>query len=359
MTPALLLAGGTVTSPARFRSPSLRFSAPDTGSMGSVALHEAVGVDVGGTKVTALRVRVDGAVLARSRRDTPGGTEQDLVEAIVEMVGNVRSDRVRAVGVGLPGIVDATTGALAFVHCLGFQRAPLRTLLEAAVDLPVLTENDANAAAWAEYRFGAGRGHNHLALVTVGTGLGCGMVIGGRLLRGANGFAAEIAHLILDPQGPICGCGNRGCWGIMASGTTITRLAREIAAAHPESLVARLGGDPALVSGETVTLAAQKGDQFAVDILAEVGGVLGKGLAALANIIDPSILVIGGGVSGAGKFVVGPARESFVTSVYRHPDRPKVPIVCAELGNDAGAVGAAMLAYEGFTPSHSSSAGGD
>jgi len=348
-----------MTSSPRLCSTSLGPSAPYKGTVGkSVVQDESIGVDVGGTKITALRVGFSGAVLARSRKDTPRGTEQDLVDAIAEMIGSVRSDRVTAVGVGLPGIVDAATGALAFVHCLGFQQAPLRALLEDAQDLPVLTANDANAAAWAEYRFGAARGYNHVVMVTVGTGLGCGIVIDGRLLRGAHGFAAEIAHLMIDPQGPVCGCGNRGCWGVMGSGTTIATLGREIAATHPESLLALMGKDAARITGETVTLAAQEGDKFAIDILAEVGRVLGKGLATLANIIDPTILVVGGGASSAGKLLVRPAQESFVTSVYRQPDRPEVPIVCAELGNDAGAIGVAMLAYEKFTPCHSHSDSG-
>jgi glucokinase len=312
--------------------------------------REAIGVDVGGTKITALRVSADGSVLADSRRGTPGGTQQDLVRVIVELIDRLRSERVCAVGIGLPGMVDTTSGALAFAPFLAFQRASLRAPLAAALGLPVLIENDANAAAWAEYLFGCGRGHDHMLLVTLGTGLGCGMVTDGRILRGAHGFAAEVSHLTVDPAGPLCRCGRHGCWGVMASGQAITRLARETVGDHPTSLLGRLGVVTGRLSGEIVTWAALEGDRLAIDLLSRVGTNLGKGLAALANMLDPSIIVVGGGPCNAGNLLTGPAHEAFLASFYAPSDRPDVPIVCATFGNDAGAIGAAALALDRFTP---------
>ncbi|MFD0351589.1 ROK family protein, partial [Kitasatospora aburaviensis] len=162
---------------------------------------EAVGVDVGATKIAAVRLTADGTVLARARCATPRRTVDELVDAVAGLVARVRGEPVAVVGVGLPGMVDAGTGALAFAPGLEFARAPLGELIADSVGLPVVTDNDANAAAWAEYRIGAGRGQDHLVLVTLGTGLGCGVVVAGRLLHGSHGFAAEASHLIVEPRG--------------------------------------------------------------------------------------------------------------------------------------------------------------
>ncbi|MEU6238160.1 ROK family protein, partial [Kitasatospora sp. NPDC047058] len=310
---------------------------------------EAVGVDVGATKTAAVRVTADGTVVARARCATPRRTAEELVAAIGGLVAQVRGERVAAVGVGLPGMVDASTGALAFAPGLDFARAPLRTLIADAVGLPVVADNDANVAAWAEYRLGAGRGHDHLVLVTLGTGLGCGVVVAGRLLRGAHGFAAEASHLTVDPHGPPCECGRRGCWGVSASGATIARLGRQAAAAHPESLLAtRLTGRDSPDVGEAVTEAARHGDGRALEILDRVGTLTGVGLAALANLFDPAVMVVGGGPISAGDLLLAPARTAFTRALYSPGDRPPVPLLAARFANDAGAIGAALLAVDGL-----------
>ncbi|GAA2266114.1 ROK family glucokinase [Kitasatospora cystarginea] len=308
-----------------------------------------MGIDVGATKIAALRVARDGTVLARARCDTPRGSAEDLVDTLAGLVKQVRGDRVVAVGAGLPGMVDARTGALVFAPGLEFARAPLRGMIADSVGLPVRTDNDANAAAWAEYRLGAGRGHDHMVLVTIGTGLGCGMIVGGRLLRGSHGYAAEVSHLIVDPQGPRCECGEHGCWGVSASGRAIARLGREAAAARPGSALARLIGRGSAGAGEAVTRAAEEGDSQAVEILARVGTLTGRGLASLANMLDPSVLVVGGGPISAGELLLGPARAAFTSWLYSPGDRPGVPMVPARFGNDAGAIGAAVLALDEFT----------
>jgi glucokinase len=222
---------------------------------------------------------------------------------------------------------------------------PLADRLREGFDLPVVVDNDGNAAAWGEHRFGAGRGASEMLMVTVGTGIGGGLVTGGRLFRGAHGFAAEIGHIIVEPNGPLCGCGNRGCWEQVASGRAIGRMGRAAGAEHPESLLVELaGGDPASVHGPVVTEAARRGDPMAVEILSEVGRRLGEGIAGLVNVLDPELVVVGGGASQAGDLLLEPARRAFDASVEAVDHRPRVPLVAAALGNDAGAIGAADLA---------------
>jgi glucokinase len=185
-----------------------------------------------------------------------------------------------------------------------------------------------------------------MLLVTVGTGIGGGIVSGGKLFRGANGFAGEIGHIIVEPGGPLCGCGNQGCWEQVASGRALGRLGRESAAEHRESVLNELaGGDASKVTGRMVTAAARGGDALAVRILAEVGRRLGEGIAGLVNILDPDVVVVGGGVIDAGDLLLEPARRAFVEAVEAPEHRPSVPMVAAVMGNDAGAVGAAELAW--------------
>ncbi len=186
-----------------------------------------------------------------------------------------------------------------------------------------------------------------MLLLTVGTGIGGGIVADGRLFRGAHGFAAEIGHIIVEPGGPVCGCGNRGCWEQVAAGRAIDRRGREAAREHPRSLLATLaGGEPEKVTGAVVTEAAKRGDDVARSILTEVGRRLGEGIAGLVNVLDPEVVVVGGGAIDAGDLLLEPARAAFVDAIEAPEHRPVVPILAAELGNDAGAVGAAALALE-------------
>lgn len=305
---------------------------------------EAVGIDVGATKILAVRAAADGTVRDLARRDTPRGPAEDLVAVLAELVGALRGRSV-AVGLGLPGMVQQRTGALSYAPGLGFAAAPLRALVESATGLPTVADNDANAAAWAEYRLGAGGGAEHLALVTLGTGLGCGVVLGGRLLRGRHGYAAEASHLIVEPDGPPCACGARGCWGVVTTGRNLARLSRDAAATSPNSVLAALldGGAP---PAEAVTEAALRGDAPAVAILSEIGDRLGRGLAALANLFDPEVLVVGGGPAEAGEALLGPARAALRRWCSAAEQRPPIPVRPARFGVQAGAVGAALLALD-------------
>jgi glucokinase len=308
---------------------------------------EAIGIDVGGTKINALRVARDGEVLDRRSASTPADDGPGTLAALIDLAGSMITADVLAIGVGAAGLIDASDGTLRFAPNLAWRELPIASHVRDALGLPCQVDNDATVAAYGEYRFGAGRGFRHMLLVAVGTGIGGGIVADGRLFRGANGFAAEIGHLIVEPGGPRCGCGNEGCWEQVAAGRAIDRLGREAARSEEGSLLTRLaGGDAERVTGVHVTEAARQGDGAALRILAEVGRRLGQGIAGLVNILDPQVVVVGGGAIVAGELLLEPARAAFVDAVEAPEHRPQVPIVAARLGNDAGAVGAAALALE-------------
>jgi glucokinase len=308
---------------------------------------EAVGVDVGGTKTAALRVNDVGKVLGRSVRATPAEDPEATMATIERAVADVLTGRQVAIGFGAAGLIDVRRGVLLFSPNLAWRDVPLRDRMRHRFDLPVTVNNDATAGAWGESRIGASRGYDDSLFVGVGTGIGGGIVAGGRLLRGAYGLAGEIGHIIVEPDGPLCGCGNRGCWEQVASGLAISEAGQRAVREHPDSAIARLAKDePDGVNGELVTAAAQEGDGVAVGILEQVGRRLGEGIAGLVNVLDPEIVVVGGGAAAAGELLLAPVRGAFLASVEGADERPDVPIVPAALGNDAGAIGAALLGIE-------------
>lgn len=308
----------------------------------------AIGVDIGGTKVAAGVVDPRGRVLEQVRRATPSRDAAAVRDTILDTVRVLRERHdVVAVGIGAAGFVDAARSTVRFSPHLAWRDEPLRDGLSCGIDLPVTVENDADAAAWAEWRFGAGRGEDHLVCVTLGTGIGGGIVFDGRVRRGAAGMAGEFGHMIVVPDGHRCECGNRGCWEQYASGNVLGREARELArAGSPMTvpLVERVGGDVEALVGQVVTAAATEGDPCAVELFEEVGRWLGIGLANLAAALDPGAFVIGGGVCEAGELLLAPARESFRRSLTGRGFRPVPRIVRAALGPSAGLVGAADLA---------------
>lgn len=309
----------------------------------------AIGVDVGGTKVAAGVVDDDGAVLAECRTDTPAEDAAATLDAIVGAIEKLRGDHaVAAVGVGAAGFVDRDRTTVLFApNVSGWDDEPLRARLRERIDLPVVIENDANAAAWGEYRFGAGRGAEPLVLVTVGTGIGSGIVVDGAVLRGHWGVAAEAGHMAVVRDGEPCGCGGRGCWERYASGGALTRLAQARARSEPERAAALLelgGGDASAIEGEHVTVAASAGDPLARELFDTVGEWLGLGLANLAAILDPQRFVVGGGAADAGELLLAPARQAFAEHLTGQAHRPHAQIVAAALGSRAGLVGAADLA---------------
>ncbi|MFL5800036.1 MAG: ROK family protein [Actinomycetota bacterium] len=308
---------------------------------------EAIGLDIGGTKIAGFRVSADGRVLAHARSMTPAGDSRAVFAAVEQVAGQLRGPAVAAIGAGVAGMVEYPAGIMRYGPNLPFRDIPLREWLAQSTGLPCLVDNDAACAGWGEFRMGAGREADDMLLVTVGTGIGGAIVSGGRMFRGAHGFGAEIGHIIVEPGGPLCGCGNLGCWEQVASGRAIGRLGREAAAGEPASLLVELAeGDPALITGPVVTTAAKQGDVTAVGVLAEVGRRLGEGIAGLVNVLDPDVVVVGGGAIDAGDLLLGPARTAFVAAVEAPEHRPQVPIVAARLGNDAGGIGAGLLALE-------------
>jgi glucokinase len=308
----------------------------------------AIGVDIGGTKVAAGVVDDEGRVIDTERRPTPGNDVDETEQVIAEVVDDlVKRHDVIAVGIGAAGWIGNDRATVLFSPHLAWRNEPLRDALADRIGQPVTVENDANAAAWAEYRFGAAQAARVVVCVTLGTGIGGGLVVSGVLYRGAYGVATEYGHMTVVPDGRRCACGNRGCWEMYASGTALARDARELADISPVAahrLLELAGGDPDALTGPLVTQAAREGDPAAVEIYTTMGQWLGRGLANLAAIIDPEVFVIGGGLSEAGDLLIVPARETFRRSLTGRGFRPFADVKRAHLGPDAGLVGAADLA---------------
>jgi len=307
-----------------------------------------VGIDIGGTKVLGAVVDPAGVVLAVERRPTLGHDAALVEDTIVELVqGFAQRYDVAAVGIGAAGFVDATRTVVMFSPHLSWRREPLRALVAERIRLPVVVDNDANTAALAECRFGAGRGHRFVVCVTLGTGIGGALVIDQRVFRGANGMAGEFGHMQVVPDGHRCECGNRGCWEQYASGNALLREARELVRAS-SPMAHRLreicAGDADLLEGPQITEAARDGDPLSIELLADQGRWLGVGLAGLAAAFDPGCIIIGGGLSEAGELLLGPTRQAFSRALTGRGYRDEPAIVRAELGPNAGFIGAADMA---------------
>ncbi len=302
-----------------------------------------VGVDVGATKIAAGVISPEGKVLSRARYPT-ARTPEKLLSGIARAVSEVRDGfEVRGVCVAVPGLLLAQEDMVAYSPNLhAIEGVRLRDELEPEMGLPLTIENDNNAAAWGEFRFGAGRGAEHLVFVGLGTGIGGGAVVDGQLLRGAQGAAGELGQVTVQPTGPRCACGNRGCLEAFASGSAIGRRAREVAAEKSWSSLGRLAAEREVL-GEDATRLAREGDAAALSVLEEAGRWLGIGLAGFVNVFNPDVVVVGGGAMGAGELMLGPAREE-VRLRSRSPSRDLVEVREAALGPDSGAIGAAALA---------------
>ncbi len=306
------------------------------------------GIDIGGTKIAGAVVDHEGAVLEEDRVVSPA-TDPEAIEAAVAglVAGLAARHPVTAVGVGAAGYIDADRSTVLFAPNIAWRDEPLGRDLSRLTGLPVTIENDANAAAWGEFQYGAGRDVDDQLMITVGTGVGGGVIAGGRLLRGGYGVAGEIGHLCVVPDGRPCGCGNRGCFEQYASGSALVRATRDAAAGSStpaRDLLDRAGGDPAAITGPLITAAAHDGDRFAIEQLRSLGHWLGHGIASLVAVLDPTVVVIGGGVSEAGDLLLGPVRDAFANSLSGRGYRPQAEIRPAVLGNRAGVIGAADLA---------------
>ena len=309
-----------------------------------------IGLDVGGTKIAGGVVDGEGTIVRRTQVATAADHPEQIVADMVAVARELSAavPDVAAIGVGAAGLVDSTAGVILGAPNLAYRDVPVGKTLESELGLPAIVDNDANVAALAEAVYGAGRGAGDQVMVTVGTGIGGGIIIGRHIYRGHYGVGAELGHMVIDPDGPVCGCGNRGCWEAVASGNAIGRLARErVEGGAGADLLGMAGGNVETITGELVGEAAVGGDAFSRDVVASIGRLLGIGLANIVNIFDPEVIVIGGGATaGTGELLLEPAREAMTAHILGVAWRKPVRVVPASLGNDAGLVGAAVLARE-------------
>lgn len=311
----------------------------------------AIGIDVGGTKVLGGVVDDNGKILTTARKDTPRQGGKALTQTIADTALELMAQyEVSSIGVSAAGFVSSDRKTmLATPNIADWNGVDLDSQLTQLIGLPVVIENDANSAAWGEAKFGAGRSQKHMMMLTVGTGIGGGIVINGELHRGAFGIAAEFGHLRVVPDGHLCGCGARGCFEQYASGNALLRHAREAISASPEiarNLLSRGDGTIAGLTGQAITDAARDGDPVALAAFNTTGQWLGAGIASLSVILDPSCVVIGGGVIDAGEILLKPTRDALERTMPFAGKHPYPTLIAAELGNEAGLVGVADLARQ-------------
>ena len=309
----------------------------------------AIGIDIGGTKILGGVVDANGEIIDRERRDTPQEGGMVTVARIAEVAAALASrHKVRSVGVSLAGFISKDRKRMETnPNIANMKGLAIHDELEKATSLSIHLENDANCAAWGEYRFGSGIGANPMVMVTVGTGIGGGLIIDGKLLIGAFGTAGEMGHVPVIPNGEICGCGMRGCLEQYASGNALRRYVRKAIESAPTlgSKILSLGdGTIAGIDGHHITKAAENGDAIALAAFNEIGEWLGYAISGFASIIDPERIVIGGGVIEAGDLLLEPIRASVKKHSPMRTSHAMPDIVAAKLGNDAGIVGVADLA---------------
>lgn len=306
---------------------------------------ETIGVDLGGTKML-IGVLSGTETLYEQREASTGQTEEDLVEMLVREVVEAREARpgAQAVGLGIPATIDHERGVAVSAVNLPLADLPIRDLVEARVGLPVFVDNDATVAALAEHLYGAGRDADEIVLLTIGTGIGGGLILGGEIYRGATGAGAELGHVVIDLNGPPCqgNCPGRGCVETLASGTALGREGRAAAEEAPDSALAAMLAEGREIDGRAVTEAALAGDPTAIAVLDLIGTRLGVALTSFANIFEPRVILIGGGVMAAGELLLEPARRELRARAL--PPMNEAPVLAAELGPDAGMIGAAALA---------------
>ena len=307
-----------------------------------------IGIDVGGTKVLGGVVNERGEILASARRDTPREGGQALTQAIADVANELnREFAAESIGVSAAGFISSDRQTiLATPNIAGWNGVNLDRELTQILGKRIVLENDANAAAWGEFKFGAGRGRNDLILLTLGTGVGGGLILGGSLFRGAFGIGAELGHIRIVPEGHLCGCGIRGCLEQYASGSALMRHTREAISASPDvarNLLARGDGTLDGLKGQHITDAARDGDPVALAAFNTMANYLGAGIASLCAVIDPSCIVLGGGVIEAGEIFLKPTREAALRLIPFSGKHPYPEIIPAELGNYAGLVGVADL----------------
>jgi glucokinase len=305
----------------------------------------AIGIDLGGTKIAAGVVDESGRVHARDQLPSDVHDPDELVEQMRELIRRLGVSDADGVGIGAAGIIDHANGRYLYGPNTGLRDLDLAKTISKAVGMPASLDNDANCAAWGEHRYGVGRGKDHFLCITLGTGIGGGFVFAGRPYRGAHGGAAEVGHMLVDPDGPKCGCGRRGCWEQFASGMALERLATAELPAHPESSLRAAAGEGP-VSGPMITTAARQGDAFAADLVVRIARWVGWGLASLVNIFEPERIAIAGGIAADWDLFADDAVRAMNDRAEAPTHRPMPDVVVAELGRDAGVVGAALLVLD-------------
>jgi glucokinase len=307
---------------------------------------ETIGVDLGGTKMLVGVLDSDSEVKFESREASTGQTEDQLVELLVREIEEAREARpgVAAVGLGIPATIDHDRGVAISAVNLPIDDLPIRELVGERTGLPIFVDNDANVAALAEHLYGAARGADNAVMLTIGTGIGGGLILGGEVYRGASGAGAELGHVVIAMDGLPCqgNCPGHGCVETYASGTALGREARAAAEREPDSALGRMAAEGREIDGKVVTEAALAGDPTSVAVFDLVGSRLGVALTSFANIFEPEVFVIGGGVIAAGDLLLEPARRELRARAL--PPMKDTPVVAAEMGEDAGMIGAAAMA---------------
>ena len=309
----------------------------------------SIGVDVGGTKIAAGVVDEDGAVLATLHRRSPATARNAIFTTIADVVNElaVHYD-APTIGVGAAGFTSSDRNTMVHGTNLDWTGARIADEVAERTGKRVVVENDANAAGWAEARFGAAAGKANVLVITLGTGVGGAVIIDGRLVRGAAGFAAEVGHITIVPDGRPCGCGLRGCLERYGSGTALGVNGWELATFRPDyaRIIERSGGDATRSSGKAVTAAAREDDPAALECYARLGDALGIGLADLCAVLDPEVIVLAGGLTEAGDILLTPVRKSFTQHLTARIHRPAIPVISSSAGQEAGLIGAADLARQ-------------
>lgn len=304
-----------------------------------------VGIDIGGTKIAGGVVDADGTILEKLRVDTPVDTRA-LADAVIDMARHLSADReIAGVGVAAAGFISKDRSTVIHAPNIAWHDEPLRETLQKGLSAPVTIENDANAAGWAEYRFGAGRGYSDMVMLTLGTGVGGAIVLDGTLLRGGHGIAGELGHTRFMRDGLLCGCGQNGCLEQYASGRALQRAAEEIAE-QPGlgDALAAVREEKGVIPGPAVSRLVLAGDPGAIEALRRVATALGEACGGFQAVLDPEVFVIGGGVAQLGEDLLAPVRLAYQTSLPGFGDRPMAEFAIAQLVNDAGIIGVADLA---------------
>ena len=310
----------------------------------------AIGIDIGGTKIAGALVDEAGSILRELRVPTPADDPKALTQAVAELINQLaEGQQVIGAGIAAAGFIDAEQANIVYAPNLSWRNEPCNARVEAVVDIPVILENDANAAGWAEYRFGAGKGYKHMVMLTIGTGVGGAVITDSHMLRGGFGIAGELGHIRMVPDGRLCGCGQHGCLESYGSGTALLRAAKELAASGDPlgQRLRELEAEKGQLTGIEVYSAIVEHDPGALRILRELGSWIGQAIASLVAVLDPEIVVIGGGVSAAGDLLLDPIREAYLAHLPARGFRPELKIAVAEFVNDAGVVGAADLVRDG------------